>query len=324
MGDTLNRRDFSSLLARSVGLGLGFILRPERGDAIPPKTMPFQLGIITDEITEKLDDALDFIASYSLPGCELRDMWGKNIMNSPQADLDRAKALIAQHHLKVSDIASPIMKYNLPEMPARPEHRDTFRANFTEEDTENLLHESFKLAEFFGTNKVRVFAYSRVDDPEKAYPYVRDRLAKAAALAGQNGIVLVLENEHTCNVGTGKELGRILRDVNLPSLRGNWDAGNAAMLGEVPYPDGYREVRGLIGHTHVKDVKKDPNTGKLAWAPVGGGFIDWRGQIKALIDDGYHGTMSLETHYRRPDGNKLESTRESLEGLLKIIHASAA
>jgi len=254
MGDTLNRRDFSSLLATSVGLGLGFILRPERGDAIPPKTMPFQLGIITDEITEKLDDALDFIASYSLPGCELRDMWGKNIMNSPQADLDRAKALIAQHHLKVSDIASPIMKYNLPEMPARPEHRDTFRANFTEEDTENLLHESFKLAEFFGTNKVRVFAYSRVDDPEKAYPYVRDRLAKAAALAGQNGIVLVLENEHTCNVGTGKELGRILRDVNLPSLRGNWDAGNAAMLGEVPYPDGYREVRGLIGHTHVKDV----------------------------------------------------------------------
>jgi L-ribulose-5-phosphate 3-epimerase len=66
-------------------------------------------------------------------------------------------------------------------------------------------------------------------------------------------------------------------------------------------------------------VKKEPQSEQLRWAPVGKGFIDWRGQIKALVDDHYEGTMSLETHYRRPDGNKLESTRESLEGLLKII-----
>jgi len=29
--------------------------------------------------------------------------------------------------------------------------------------------------------------------------------------------------------------------------------------------------------------------------------------------------MSLETHYRRADKNKVESTRESLEGLLKVL-----
>jgi hypothetical protein len=33
--------------------------------------------------------------------------------------------------------------------------------------------------------------------------------------------------------------------------------------------------------------------------------------------------MSLETHYRRPDGNMVESTRESLEGLLKILEEVA-
>ncbi len=175
------------------------------------------------------------------------------------------------------------------------------------------------LARFFGTTKVRIFSFWRVDHPEKAYPLVRDRLAKAASLAAKSGIVLVLENEHECNIGTGKELARVVRDVNSPSLRGNWDPGNAAMLGEVPYPGGYKEVRGLFAHMHIKDVKRDPATGKLAWAPVGGGFIDWRGQLKALEQDGYAGTMSLETHYRRKDGNALESTRESLEGLLKIL-----
>ncbi len=279
----------------------------------------FKLGIITDEITEKLDQALDFISSYSLKYCELRGVWQKNIMNLSQEELSRAKGLIEQHHLLVSDIGSPVFKYNLPEMTARPEKRDTFHASFTDQDSDDLLRRSFDLARFLGTDKVRIFSYWRVDHPEKAYPHVRDRLAEAAALAAQNKIILVLENEHECNIGTGRELGRILRDVNSPHLRGNWDPGNAAMLGETPSPDGYREVRGLFAHVHIKDVRKEARTGKLSWAPVGGGFIDWLGQIRALRQDGYEGTMSLETHYRRPDGNTVESTRESLLGLLKVL-----
>jgi sugar phosphate isomerase/epimerase len=70
---------------------------------------------------------------------------------------------------------------------------------------------------------------------------------------------------------------------------------------------------------HIKDARKNSQTGKLDWAPVGGGFIDFQGQFQALRKDKYDGTMSLETHYRRPDGNKVESTRESLEGLLKVL-----
>lgn len=165
---------------------------------------------------------------------------------------------------------------------------------------------------------MRIFSYWRVKEPEKAYPYVRDRLAKAAKVAGENDILLILENEHECNIGTGQELGRIIRDINSPHLRGNWDPGNAAMLHEVPYPNGYEHVKGLFAHMHIKDVRKGPG-GKLQWAPVGGGFIDWKGQFEALRRDNFEGDMALETHYRRPDGNKVESTRESLLGLFKVI-----
>jgi sugar phosphate isomerase/epimerase len=281
--------------------------------------IPFKLGIITDEITGKLEDALDFISSFALEYCELREMWGKNIMNLSKDELKRAKDLIEKHGLQVSDIGSPIMKYNLPEVPAREEKRDTFQANFTQQDNERLFEEAFELARFFGTRKVRIFSYWRVDDPEKAYPYVRDRLAKAAEIARQADMRLVLENEPACNIGTGKELGRVLKEINSQHLQGNWDPGNAVMLGEVPYPDGYAAVRGWFAHMHAKDVQKDPATGKLKWAPVGGGVVDWKGQLRALHLDGYEGTMSLETHYLRSDGNKAESTRESLEGLLKLI-----
>src|SRR5579864_5727805 len=172
-------------------------------------TQAFKLGIITDEIGDDFGAALDFIGGYHLQYCEVRTLWGTNIMNSKQADLDRAKKLIADHGMKVSDIGSPIYKWNLPEMPAKAnEKRDTFKAQFVEDDATRVLEESFKLAQFFGTKKVRMFSYWRVADPDKAYPMVRDRLAKAAKLAAKNGIVLVLENEHSCNVGTGKELGR--------------------------------------------------------------------------------------------------------------------
>jgi sugar phosphate isomerase/epimerase len=280
-----------------------------------------KLGIITDELTEDFEKALEFISSQSLAYCEVRELWQKNVLKLSQEELERARHLIEKYRLKVSEIASPIFKYHLPGMPSpHPNWSDTFRAaDLTDKDTENLLQHVFQLAPFFGTAKVRVFSYWRVEEPEKAYPYVRERLAKAAALAAQHNITLLLENEHDCNVGTGKELGRILREINSPNLRGMWDPCNAVRLGEVPYPDGYRQVRGLFLHMHIKDIRKDPTTGELQYVPVGEGMIDFRGQFAALRDDGYDGTMSLETAYLRPDGNKMESTRESLEGLLKVL-----
>jgi sugar phosphate isomerase/epimerase len=280
----------------------------------------FHLGVITDEIAPDLDEALKFIASYQLHWCELRELWGKNLMILPQQDLDRAKKLIADRAMHVSDIGTPIFKWNMPGAPTKSNEKHDFAVgNFTEEDADVLLDKAFGLARFFGTRKIRIFSYWRVPDPEKVYPQVRDRLAKAARLAQKNGMVLVLENEHECNVGTGKELGRILRDVNSPALRGVWDPGNAVMLGEVPFPDGYAAVKGLFPHMHIKDIRKNAQSGKLEWAPVGGGTIDFKGQFEALHKDRYAGTMSLETHYKRPDGNKMESSRESLVGLLKVL-----
>jgi sugar phosphate isomerase/epimerase len=318
MATQSTRRNFS--LALGAWSASAMLSRAERGK----DSLPFKLGVITDEITQDLGHALDFIASYSLAYCELREIRGRNIMNLSPFELDRAQQLVEKHGLQVSEIASPLFKYNLPEMPAQPsEKRDTFRASFTDQDTEDLLKRSFQIARLFGTQKVRVFSYWRVDDPEKAYPHVRERLAKAASGAVQNRMTLLLENEPACNIGTGKELGRIIRDVNSPALRAMWDPANAAALNEVPYPDGYGHVRGLFLHMHVKDVKKDPATGNTRWLPVGSGSVDFHGQFQALLRDGYRETMSLETHYRRPDGNSVESTRESLEGLLKVLKSVA-
>jgi len=306
----LTRRD---LCKGALAAGSVFELRAGQANR-------FKLGIITDELTGQLEDALPFLTNYHLQWCELREMWGKNIMNMSTEDLGRARKLIDNAGLKVSDIGSPIFKWNLPQMPAKAnEKHDEFQASFVESDAGRLLEQSFALARHFGTNKIRIFSYWRVDEPERVYKLVRERLAQAAQQAAKNDMVLVLENEPSCNIGTGRELGHLLKDINLPALRGNWDPGNAAMLNEIAYPNGYEAVRGLFSHMHIKDVRKNATTGRKEWAPVGGGYIDWKGQIQALRKDAYDGTMSLETHYLRADRNKVESTRESLDGLLKLL-----
>jgi sugar phosphate isomerase/epimerase len=275
------------------------------------------LGIITDELSQNLDEALAFISSYKLQWCELREVWGQNVIGLAQADLDRAKDLLEQHNVRVSGIASPIFKWNVPSMPTKDGLGRDFATAYTENDAERLLETVFDMAHFFGTHHVRIFSYWRLAEPEKAFALVCDRLGEAAELAAKNDITLLLENEHACNIGTGAELGRLLREVNAPNLRGIWDPGNSFVLDETPYPGGYEHVRGLFPHMHVKDARKN---GALQWVPVGSGSIDYRGQFEALHREDYNGTISLETHYRRPDGNKIESTRESLEGLLDVMN----
>src|SRR4029077_3521227 len=147
-------------------------------------------------------------------------------------------------------------------------------------------------------------------------------LRDAAAKAERNGIILVLENESACNTATAAEAVKVLSAVQSASLMLNWDPGNAAASGEIPFPDGYNLLpKHRIGHCHCTDTGKK---GKgFDWAPMGGGMIDWVGQFKALKRDGYHFAVSLETHWH-DGGTPEESSRKSWAGMKKLLQEAAA
>ena len=44
------------------------------------------------------------------------------------------------------------------------------------------------------------------------------------------------------------------------------------------------------------------------FGPLGEMGIDWRGQLAALARDGYRGTISLETHWKGPNGDKFQGS----------------
>lgn len=60
---------------------------------------------------------------------------------------------------------------------------------------------------------------------------MNDKLQDAATKAGKQNVILVLENETSCNTATGAEAAKVLRLVKSRWLMLNWDPGNAAGRG---------------------------------------------------------------------------------------------
>jgi sugar phosphate isomerase/epimerase len=276
-----------------------------------------KLSVITDEISQDLERAVKVMLEYGVAGAELRGVWNTNIADIDDATARRVKKLLDANGIKVSSIASPFYKCDLFEQSEEakgPLHLATPRDLSQQMD---VLHRCIDLAHFFETPIIRVFSFWRRGEltPEVEKRIV-DSFAEPLKLAEQEDVILALENEHSCYLGTGAEVARVVRTIDSPHLRICWDPGNAMCAGEQPYPDGYGAVRDSVVHVHVKDGI--PEDGDIRWVVVGEGVINYKGQFDALRRDGYTGWVSLETH-ARIDGDAEWASRLSLQALRQWI-----
>ena len=293
---------------------------------VPPlPKLPFRLAVINDEISQDFDHACHVVAKdFGLNVIEIRGMWGKNIADLDDAEIAKARSIIARYNLTISDIASPLFKTDLPGAALAPGLKvDEFGARFNFSRQPELLDRCIHLARSFSTPRIRCFDFTRLANPAPARPEIYEQLRKASDKVAKDHLILLLENEHTCNTATGAEAAATLHAVRNTNFMLNWDPGNAAAAGSTPFPNGYNLLpKQRIGHCHCKDVTRGAD-GKPAWAAVGTGIVDWRGQIRALIQQDFHYTLSLETHWRGA-GSAEASTRESFAGLRKVIAQAVA
>jgi L-ribulose-5-phosphate 3-epimerase len=279
----------------------------------------FKVAVINDEISQDFGHACEVASrDFGLQWIELRGMWKKNIVNLDEREVAETRRILEKFQLKVTDVASPLFKTDWPGAPKSKFSEDkSFGANFTFEQQDEVLDRAVEMAQAFGTNRVRCFDFWRLADQAPFRQAINERLRSAAQKAAKNDIILVLENEPACNTATGAESAKVLEAVKEKNFLLNWDPGNAAASGEIPYPDGYKLLpKERIGHCHCKDVVKKDS--KYDWAPVGGGMIDWAGQFRALKSDGYRFAVSLETHWAG-GGTPEESTRKSWAGMKKLL-----
>ncbi len=282
---------------------------------------PFRLAVINDEITQDFELACKIASQdFGLRWIELRGMWDKNITELSPKQIDDSLKILAEHKLRVTDIASPLFKTDWPGAPRsdQSEKRDQFHADFDASAQDKLLERCISLAKTFQTDRIRCFDFWRLADQKPYREAINRKLQQAAERCARENLILVLENEMSCNTATGEEAAEVLKAIPNSNFMLNWDPGNAAALGSTPYPNGYDVLpKSRIGHCHAKDVTRQAG-GKYEWAPVGAGVVDWAGQFKAFVRDRYHHAVSLETHWRG-GGTPEASTRMSMAGLKKTL-----
>jgi sugar phosphate isomerase/epimerase len=301
-------------------------------DSLPNR---FRLGVISDEFSQDFEEALRIMKGYGLSWVEIRTVWKIYNTEASPDQVRRIRTLLEQYEFKVSVVDTALFKCDLPGVGNVMGEKDTYPYA----SQMDLLKRAMDRAHAFGTDKVRVFAFWRVADPEAHFPRIAGELGRAAELAESGGIRLVLEDEGSCNVGCARELAKMLSMVSNANFGANWDVGNGYWHGEVSFPDGYALLdKKRIWHVHLKDVRCGDSAAKQpkaeAWrlkggpesgtsschtALVGEGEVDLLGQLRALLRDGYQGTMSLEPEYETPSMTHQEATRRSLEKLLKIV-----
>lgn len=243
------------------------------------KNHPFLLSIITDEISQDPEAALSLAAEFGFDGVELRSVWDTPV---ELLDDDKMQALAARIRacgLQVSAIASSFLK---------DDWRNDDRAKF-----DRLV----KACHVFGCTKLRGFSFWASEDyTDQAFAEYLDTYD---ALLEQEGLQLMLENDPSVNLNTGNALARFFSSHSLRNIGILWDPGNDIYTcgnAVKPFPDEYNAVRPFVRHVHVKDAVHENGEGK--GVALGDGWMDFPGQFRALIADGYTGWVTLEPHFR--------------------------
>jgi sugar phosphate isomerase/epimerase len=266
-----------------------------------------KLAICSDEISQDFLTAVELGAEWGVRWYELRRFRSGRVPEISEGDRERIRPIAQDYGVRISAISPGLFKepVNAPEV-AR--------------GMAEVLPRAFDLAHEVGTDKVVCFAFDRDAraekmGPEEVPPEVIDRLGEMANAAQAADVHLLLETEAVCWGDTGLRTAAIIRRVGHDRLRMNWDPANSYSAGaHRPFPDEYNKIKDLVAHVHVKDVAADDPQRRRA-VPVGQGAIDWPGQIRALIADGFDGFYTIETHHRP----LVQASRRCVEALRRMV-----
>ncbi|MGH7870388.1 MAG: sugar phosphate isomerase/epimerase family protein [Candidatus Dormibacteraceae bacterium] len=316
----MRRRVFLKNAALLAGAACWVQGPPGLGSSSRPVSR-FKLGAISDGFSQDFEKALEIMKGYGLSWVEIRNIWGKYNTEATPAEIRRVKNLLDHYHFRCSVVDSALYKCVLPGTESTSSEGDSYPYS----GQMDLLKRAIDRAHAWGAGKVRGFTFWRVAEPEAIFPRISEELAKAATVAKSGGVRLVIENEESCNAGTGHELAAILKMTPSPNLGYNWDVGNGYAHGEVSYPDGYNALdKSRIWHMHLKGMQCSAGLKHCHETFPDQGEINLVGQFRALLGDHYNGTMSLECEFKAAGMTHQQTTERSMRGLLRVVDKALA
>lgn len=245
--------------------------------------------IFTDEVSRDFEEAVRLSKEKGADYVEIRGgIWGKDVTTIDDNDIQKMRDVMSKYNVRIGSIGSPFGKCRFDDNEYQ-RHMSIFR-------------KMVQLAHIFDTKIIRMFAFWVPEEfSGKARPNISDylteiasRLKPAAKIAESEGVIMALETEDSTLVGSCAEARAVVDAVESDAMKVCWDVNNSWHCGEIPYPDGYEFIRGLIRHIHVK-----PNAQKSI-DTVGDSNVSYKQIFHALLKDGYDGCASIE-HWGSPE-----------------------
>jgi sugar phosphate isomerase/epimerase len=246
--------------------------------------------IFADEVSKDFDEAVKKCREAGADYIEVRGgIWGKNVTNADDSDVKRMQEVLDKYDVKIGAIGSPFGKCNFDEY----------------EKHLSFFPRMLELAHTFDTKIIRMFAFwmpKELRGKEKSRLDIKNymneiapRLKQAAEIAEKEDVIMALETEGSTMVGTCAEARAVIDAVDSDTLKLAWDVNNGWHCGELPYPDGYEQIRGLVAHVHVK-----PNADKNI-DTVGSSDVTYAQIFRVILEEeGFDGCASIE-HWGSPE-----------------------
>ena len=270
-------------------------------------------SIVTDTLGcgEDFEASLRQAAALGFAHVDLRNkLNGYNVNTLPQAEAVRMKKQIDELGLKVTCITSSAVNafYN-----------DDGPLNYDIYDEQHheaagvALNQLFDMADIFDTKHVRVYSLIRPEgfetlseeEKEAIYRQNASVMRRHAIHAEQRNKTLLCENEPPTLSNNARELGRLVKAVNHPHFRINWDIMNGWKAGEYPNLEAYEHVKGYVMQTHLKGARKLEGSvseqypyGQLDNFTIADqdGF-DHATLLQAIVRHDPDAVMTIDTHY---------------------------
>ena len=270
----------------------------------------YKLSGFSDEIAESVDVQFSVLNKLDIEYFEPRGIDGKNISTLTDEEVTILKEKMVKAGIKVSSIGSPIGKMKLT---------DPFEPHFA------LFRRVVEIAKLLDTKYIRMFSFYHEGGDiwtaeERAT--VLSRLRQMIAYAKEQDVILLHENEKDIYGDTADRCADLMKELSCDHFKAVFDPANFVQCGQdTKYA--YESLKEYIEYMHIKDALFE--NGRVVPAGLGDGNVEYI--LKALMDNGYDGYLSLEPHLGSFAGladleldDKMENLPQGGEGTFTLAY----
>ena len=272
-----------------------------------------KLSVISDQISDRPEEAFPAIRDAGYEFTELHNIYDKTIEELDEADVTHVKALLKEYGLRVSNLASTVF-FVCPLYP--DDHVTGFNESFHVTEGDKTVHlkrleRACQIAAELESPLIRLFPFRFPDNRKPPFGDTADMeeiiaaMKEASDIAQPYGVTLAVENCPYSHLPKGEMTLELIRRIGRDNVRLLYDPANSYRAVKENVPERYlswdlkREIAELapyIAHVHIKNYRYDVSVQPKPFVhvPAGNGDIDYESLLPELQALGYDGALSLE------------------------------